>query len=179
MMSKPLSTPIAGAIRDCRSLGEERDAWKENRQIFLEGHGQDMAIAVALRPVRRANTYWQLLCAIEEVLVRDVGVDAYAIIDPPDAPTCVRGHRAMDDDELRAFLEAAPGGGPRVLALYPLGAGSATLGSVAICRLMPGKERLDAYDYALLSALAAQTALALRRCEELERMPTSRPPKPE
>ncbi len=159
-------------------MEDDLHAWRENRKLTLENHGQDVALAVALRPLRRARTHWQILFAVEEVLVRHVGVEAFAVLDPPEAPKCVRSFRGMDDRQLRAFLDAPPGRGPKVMALYPMGTGSPTLGSVAICRLMPGKERLDAFDHALLQALGAQTALALRVCDDLAHRPTSRPPKP-
>jgi hypothetical protein len=165
--------------RNPAELEDECTAWRENRKLTLESHGRDIALAVALRPLRRARTHWQILFAIEEVLVRYIGVDAYAVLDPPDAPKCVRSFRSMEDHELLAFLEPAPGRPPKkVLALYPLGTKALTLGSVAICRLMPGKQELDEFDHALLQALGAQTALALRVCEDLAHRPTSRPPKP-
>jgi hypothetical protein len=143
----------------------------------LPHYALDVALAVALRHVRRARTQWQVLAAVADLLDEHLGVEAFAVLDTSSDPPRIRAQRGMSGTDLLALLSFPPGGAPGVIAWYPLGAGAHTLGSLAISSLRPDKEQLDQFDHALLAALGPQTAMALRVCEELSARPTSRPPR--
>jgi hypothetical protein len=183
-MGKSMEMRIIRAIRQrIEKLDGERGAgaaapdaereWPRD----LPHYALDVALAVALRHVRRARTQWQVLAAVADLLDEHLGVEAFAVLDTSCEPPRIRAQRGMSGTQLLALLAYPPGGAPGIIAWCPLGVGPHTLGSLAVSSLRPDKEKLDHFDHALLAALGPQTAMALRVCEDLAARPTSRPPR--
>jgi len=137
---------------------------------------RSVAVDIALLPLRDAHAFTAILAAVEEIVVRYLGGEVFALVESDEQRWRVVIAHGVDEDEI-ARLSGSPciPAGP-ALAWCPLRGGNDTLGWLAIYELTTGKYSLDAFDVELIEALGPFVAVALEEARELAAKPTVRPP---
>ncbi len=157
-------------------LDEEREAWDARRGSLATARDRSVAIAIALRGLRGAHAFTAILAAVEDIIVRFLGADAFALFEPRgDGWHAVIAH-GLDSEEVACLEGSEKSPSTPALAWCPLRGGEKTLGWLAIYRLAYGKRSLDAFDVELIDAIGPFVAVAFEEARATAEKITLRPP---
>jgi len=157
-------------------VDDEREAWDARRSSLATARDRSVAIAIALRGLRSAHALTAILAAVEDVLARYLGADAFALFEPHEASWRAVIAHGLDASEVSDLSGPPRGPSSTALVWCPLRGGEETLGWLAIYRLAYGKRSLDAFDIELIDALGPFVVVAFEEARATAARPTVRPP---
>lgn len=173
-MSSSLRSPQSE--RRLTSLDEEREAWDARRGSLATPRDRSVAIAIALRGLRSAHAFTAILAAVEDVVSRYLGAQAFALFEPQDDGWRAVIVHGIDANEVSRLSDRQRSPSSAALAWCPIRGGESTLGWLAVYRLAYGKQSLDAFDIELIDALGPFVAVAFEEARTAATKATLRPP---